>query len=64
MKTFDYKKFSGKKLLKKNKKKKQIPIQKNYYSNNKNININYKIGNSYNINKNNITNNKIIYKKY
>ena len=44
-------------------KKKQIPIQKNYYSNNKNININTQRGNSYGFN-NNITNNNIIYENY
>ena len=61
IKTFAYKNFSGKKLLKSDNKKKQIPIQKNYYSNN--ININTQRGNSYGFN-NNITNNNIIYENY
>ena len=64
IKTFVYKNFSGKKLLKSDNKKKQIPIQKNYYSNNKNININTQRGNSYGFNNNNITNNNIIYENY
>ena len=63
IKTFAYKNFSGKKLLKSDNKKKQIPIQKNYYSNNKNLNINTQRGNSYGFN-NNITNNNIIYENY
>ena len=64
IKTFAYKNFSGKKLLKSDNKKKQIPIQKNYYSNNKNLNINTQRGNSYGFNNNNITNNNIIYENY